>query len=1346
MPRMCENGYQRTCYRTHRETGRLTEEEERDILHHYKVQAEDDARSKTRLHHGTPLDTPIYPVEPWTGAIDKPTSTSIQVVSTPSTLEDFHKSRVRSQASNGSSMFGHTAIKVEIKRSPSGGLASSSKSSRAQSTRGSGDQSVHTLKYGSRSTSTDNMHETNFSTEDEDDYSFSPNMSPASLKPPRSKEEAKRLQRISRVLDDMEADFSQNYTSMLVQYPNDQTHATFLSDNLSRSTSTGPSPTKASSKSRATDEDTEAIDVGIQSRHLKRPFHQQTGARLSPVPSLPKRDSDSLSAIHALLFSGPDSSPSTAIYHESPPAPRDSLTPVPNTFEAYHVSGLVTSASESPPPQTRTSEPSFSFQDSEEAENYLPWETRSGEDREENGPAYGQRSGHSEETHTSHASSASHRRLGSATSITSLGSSYRAHESDMEEDVLGEKRCPEEDELQASLTYDQLLWHNPNILAGLNIQDVAYMQQELVRSASARKQAQADYDAPQPSLSREAVGHAPRQASEDSNNTSTPQFSASSYTTPDMSSDHQEELTTPPDQLRNEAALGWSPSKGFQAHRCKTLVVIIWSSLMFTCSVDSALPVTATNVENRPTLQPKMSISELRGLSVSRSADEPARYTPVYPSAELPIKSPVVQTRAQPTNRSYANTNSSLIRSVGAQAEAATAALKNEVNENGDKLPLRRHKSNRSISTRDISAPHFLTSSANLSRLQDIPSLPDSPELPTHSSHKHMRKASSTANLHSRSLRKRDATEDAMPSLGLLTGATSPGLLSPSGSLSENYSPNFSTTPPMRSDSQLSSYPSSPLTPPPRTGSRQQHHQDTESKGLGKLLSRLRRKKQSNALAFPEPIPYMPFDLGSSSAVLPDQVNSASTWTSTKPSPTTLSERTRPLSPAHTRKPPRPTSPPPAHLNTIEFHRANTPTSPSSRAPTTYDVSGSWRKRSLSLTESKRSQGGSPLPDRKESFSTPSSPLSRGLTNSATAGMQPPIQDDVRDSIHQLMAAGTNLGIDTDKLNDLVKQVSNRSSDSSSQFVAIPEEQKEELVAEPDRRSCVIRRTIIFPASTLQQVDCTTACPQVNDLSPPTRGLPAHPAIYRQDFMREGEEHGGSESNDSEAADIQANVGLRSVHDRVPTPPPVHQRHSRTISGDILAEDPIPDLPSFKLAEDDVSSANSSLPVAPLALPSRLQGSAASTSFLSPPGSASPTLRSFRGASYTDSFLDLYGNDDTELIVAQGLIPPSADQSMSEEGHGEDSEDVDRVGELPQSQPGDRVEIDELGDGSLVSVIQIFRPASVTQHLITAGLLSEICVAIVLSPKSLFIVETVRPITRPCLTHLQNLCTVIQIL
>jgi len=489
-------------------------------------------------------------------------------------------------------MFGHATGQPEIKRSPSGGLSASARA-RSIEGRSNATSPITSVKLPS-STSINLLAESSSDddeAEGEEEEEIGP-MSSSSLQPPSGLSKS-QIRRISRVLDEMELEFSANYTSLLPHRSSEHNvEHTFTNDTLYESPSVGPTPTKGSSRSRSTDEDTEAVDPGMDNSSLRRPF--QPGRGVSPVPSLPRlaprRDSEALSVVHSALFSPKDRSTSpSADTSVSSHTERDAPTPMAKdsaddeipqdeSLKESYSAGMVAAMCASPTLENLQSfKPNFyEYQDDTEDEEQegtepLSW-SRHSDGYVDVEPSDATRS-------TSNSGFLS-RRPESSTSITSLGSSYRAVESDTDADPAPHER--ERDgsgDLKASLTLQEALVQNPAVLGGLNIEDIAYMQQELVRSASLRAQANL-----QRGLANATMSHkrpqAPRPAEDDTAELeylqtaemqSPPTTSVESIaSTPDLSTE-QELLATPP-VVSPDVGRPWSPEDGFNmaSARCKS--------------------------------------------------------------------------------------------------------------------------------------------------------------------------------------------------------------------------------------------------------------------------------------------------------------------------------------------------------------------------------------------------------------------------------------------------------------------------------------------------------------------------------------------------------------------------------------------------------------------------------------------------------------------------------------------------------------------------------------------------------------------------------------------------------
>ena len=492
-------------------------------------------------------------------------------------------------------MFGHDTGEPEMKRSTSGNVSLKSSRSRSRIASPSSEEASPVLHYSS---SYSKLAESSADEDDEEDDVEPLPAKSANLDVQMTKSQ---IRRISRVLDEMELEFSTNYTSLLAKTAqNDQSHYedTFAgsSDSLDKSTSTsGPSPTKGSSRSRAIDEDTEAIDPGRDHSLLRRPF-QPNPRSLSPVPSVPaldhSRDSAALSVVHSALFPPANGSTSPSASMHDSATERDANTPVPLTpmnpdTPRYDQQDLPTSASmiaapsESPTLSSLANiRPGF-YEYQEEDAPSITWkrdselgEEASDEQEGSDGGVMSWERGSlgeadpSEATHTTEETGFQSRRHVSSSSLTSLGSSYRANESDLdEEDVLMQKKPAEIEQLNKSLDLDlqEALGADPMALGGLHIQDVAFMQQELVRSASQRAQAALQRGIGNATMSSRRPAAKEQQEAPEQHGT--PLFASSADTTPDQSYE-QEELATPE---VDAADLGYihSQPKAFEMARCE---------------------------------------------------------------------------------------------------------------------------------------------------------------------------------------------------------------------------------------------------------------------------------------------------------------------------------------------------------------------------------------------------------------------------------------------------------------------------------------------------------------------------------------------------------------------------------------------------------------------------------------------------------------------------------------------------------------------------------------------------------------------------------------------------------
>ena len=582
-------------YRAQRETGKLSEFEERNILEQYRIQSSKENAYLT--DQSASVSDYGQSRQPSSVNLASPSMSDLAAdLSAPGSLEDFHRQRVRQQG-NSKSMFGHDTGEPEMKRSTSGNV--SLKSSRSRSRIASPSQeSSPTLNDHSLNAQLAESSAEEYDGEEEDVEPLP--IRAANLDAPMTKSQ---IQRISRVLDEMELEFSTNYTTLLAKTAandNSRYDDTFAgsADELDKSTSTGgPSPTKASSRSRAHDEDTEAIDPGRDHSLLRKPF-QPIPRALSPVPSVPSldhsRNSTALSVVHSALFPPANGSTSPSASMHDSATERDANTPVPLTpMEDRHhdssqnppTSASVVAAPSDSPTMSSLAKIRPGFYEYQEDASPVTWKRDSelaGEDSESQGEDEGVMSWEreslgelepSEATRSTEGSGFHSRRHASNTSITSLGSSYRTNSSDLDdEDVLAQRKPAEVEKLNKSLDLDlrEALGADPMALGGLHIQDIAFMQQELVRSASQRAQA---------ALQR-GIGYATmssrRPAVKDQNEArneqhGTPLFAHSPETTPDQSYE-EEELATPDVEASEQVQIGSQP-KSFDMNRCEVTLL-----------------------------------------------------------------------------------------------------------------------------------------------------------------------------------------------------------------------------------------------------------------------------------------------------------------------------------------------------------------------------------------------------------------------------------------------------------------------------------------------------------------------------------------------------------------------------------------------------------------------------------------------------------------------------------------------------------------------------------------------------------------------------------------------------
>ena len=516
---------------------------------------------------------------------------------------------------------------------------------------------------------------------------------------------------------------------------------------------------------------------------------------------------------------------------------------------------------------------------------------------------------------------------------------------------------------------------------------------------------------------------------------------------------------------------------------------------------------------------------------------------------------------------------------------AATAALKKTpaLGPDGRISPtLRRHKSQKSIKLSDIGAPQLVATSANLARLAGHDGgRATSPPPVPVISPKHMRKQSSTAALRSKFLRK-----GSMPNGEEISPYNLP-LDSPSSSTPNTPDVSFDGHSPHSSAQNSPARAMSPVSTPGSNG------------GFGRVLSRFRKSRPSDADSPRSP-----------PASTPSQ-------------PTTPDRATRPLPnslPLHGHDS--------VGLGLGQMHRNE-----------------DWRTQRAHPTFSDLSHT-APLHIRARSPPTlpplPTPPMSAPASSGSGAASR---HDSGHESIRQLMQAAADLGIDADKVNDLI-----RSS----------------FHGDTDPASTVVRRTIILSTSDAEKVAQAVARP------PPA-------SLVRSQTWREGSSPASSppgrhRRTSSEAA-LSTKSPPRSVTDRPPTPPPDAHQHRRRRSSDLQRAPMPPTMP----ASPSLNSIgeHSALP-----------------SGLAPPLSSPNHRGSFRSSrtpsSYAGSLFDFYGDDLDEgntLVLASGRIPSPGEASISS---------APRAG-LPASAissaaaAGARVEVDEMQDGSLVWQVRFAR-------------------------------------------------------
>ena len=387
------------------------------------------------------------------------------------------------------------------------------------------------------------------------------------------------------------------------------------------------------------------------------------------------------------------------------------------------------------------------------------------------------------------------------------------------------------------------------------------------------------------------------------------------------------------------------------------------------------------------------------------------------------------------------------------------------------------------------------------------------------------------------------------------------------------------------------------------------------------------------------------------------------------------------------------------------------------RAPIAYEVgSVGWRGARRPMSDDTRvPETTTPLIIRARATATAIAiapgPDKASPTSTTTPGVpaEIPRHPSSADSLRQLMEAATELGLDPDKVNELVKLSYNHGGGADH---------------EEDPGLVVVRRTIILPSA-----DIEILAPLEND--------DASPGMRRSQTLRErsGATAAGNvgthrrtasdaaASIASSAASLHAtksstsssvtgthkrrtsgsSTSRRSVHDRPPTPPP-SVAHRRRRSSDLLraasSTEPVMirnkrpppiDVPAMPHLDSLASSTATATGTSSIPTTCASGTSSSASALLEPPSAAllpppiSPGQASFRSAgssrsrsSYAASIFDIYGDpDEPTVVLARGRIPGPGEGPVLPVENAMPST-------LPQATAGTRVEVDEMQDGSLV--------------------------------------------------------------
>ena len=483
-------------------------------------------------------------------------------------------------------------------------------------------------------------------------------------------------------------------------------------------------------------------------------------------------------------------------------------------------------------------------------------------------------------------------------------------------------------------------------------------------------------------------------------------------------------------------------------------------------------------------------MQDITQLPLPKKIEEQGRSSPVHPSAAL---------RARVNARSTSARNqaqSILIRDVAEQAKAATAALKSD--SRARTPPLHHRKSTKSLKATNISAPHLISSSAKLD-FNNLVNVAPEEEL----TEKQLRKTSSSAGLRQKMLKRFDSKANLPPSADEIT-PFNPAEFTKS-------SPNLlaSPDPSLQSPKMLQSTSSSPRSP--NDASPRMHRSgsagsiDGNHSGLNRLLSRFKKRKDSQ---------------DSSSGV---------------PLPSFLSERSTSTSPPL----PSVTSPVPSLESRMNPGLGlQSPPLSAGRTPVTYDVSSRRKRAGSSSAENSplppvppspaasTSSTRKPAPTSRDSWVPPDPEASAASWRLSTASRSPPTpekninRDTAEESLRKLRQAAEALGLDSSKVDQLVDEA-RKSSTSPTSMPKIDEEESSEF-----KVPVVVRRTVILAADPTIQAPSRQSSLMRRSLTL-TESSITKPPLHRRNT---------SEASIMASSDIRGPLtALKSVKDRAPT-------------------------------------------------------------------------------------------------------------------------------------------------------------------------------------------------------------------